>query len=348
MLKTKTGSRFAFLLPCALALLAGCSKCLEDPSKPGSNEPITNRRGAVSARSEEIDPSKRKTGRFKTVLIQPIESASPGRSTAFVHALYLLSPFDVAMVARILTQAPTASSSVCPPQWRIDLTTASQPITAFLSLSCGLIKINDKFFMLTEDARKTLEEYARKAKRSPTHKVYRLRIPVELPYHQVLRAIRPLSVETYLPYGLYSRNPFVRVRTRLRAPLPGDLTKLDQAARRLGRRAELFLQRYAQGLMDSRPEVVSFEGPYPVAEEFEQELRVCYEVKIYFRHETDAVVMRYHTSRLEMEIEEVTVPRYYRMDMVLSVKTSIKEVRHLLAKLPLKPPLTVWPIMATP
>lgn len=327
----------------------GCAKCLDPPGGYNHNEPIANRRGAVIPDDQSPERSGPAFGRFSSVLIQPLRAGdNTPRNEAYVYALYVQTAYDVGVIGKTLVTALPGPSSSCPPRWRIDVYTPTRPITAYINESCGLLKVGKKFSLYSKPVRVTLGRYLRRAVRKPTHRVIRVRVPAEIPYQKALTAVRARVLRAYLPGGPYSKNPHVLVGTRLQTPLPADLTRLDQAARGLRTRASDFMKRYAQGLLDSRPEVAGFEGPYSVAEAFERSLRVHYQVKVYFRSGTDPLLMRYLSSRLEMHIEEVKVPKFYRIDAVVPVTIKIREIKKMLAKLPIKPPLHLWPMLTRP
>ena len=329
---------------------SGCAKCLDPPAGYNHNEPIANRRGAVIPDDDQSpDRSGAAFGRFNSVLIQPLRTGdTTPRNEAYVYALYVQTPYDVGVIGKTLATAMPGPSSSCPPRWRIDVYTPTRPITAYVNGSCGLLKVNKKFGLYSKPVRVTLGQYLQRAARKPTHRVIRVRVAAEIPYQKALTALRARVLRAYLPGGPYSKSPYVLVGTRLQTPLPADLTRLDQAARALKTRASDFMLRYAQGLLDSRPEVAGFEGPYPIAEAFERTLRVHYQVKVYFRPGTDPLLMRYLSSRLEMHIEDVKVPKFYRIDAVVPVTTKIREIKKMLAKLRIKPPLHLWPMLTRP
>jgi hypothetical protein len=223
--------------------------------------------------------------------------------------------------------------TTCKPRYRLDLYRSGEPLTVLVYEKCGMLRIGERYARYTEEVRGVLESFLRGSVRRPTHRVVRLQVPVQIEPRKALRAIRPFASRVYLPGLPFGREPYVKVSTRLREPLPADLTQLDRRADELRREAVDLLKRYAQGLVDSRPEVKRFDGPYPLEESFGRDMRVRYGVTILFEVGTDALTMRYHCSHLEFHIDEAVVPDYYRMDAVFPKDKKLSEVREVLKKI---------------
>jgi hypothetical protein len=325
----------------ALAVLAqaGCKKCVEPPKEHSFAGPVTKVRGVSGHNPGDGGAGRTGIGGISSVLIQPlIVGGRPVTNRTYVHALLIHSPYPIGRIALALDQAPPGESSTCEPEWRLDLYRLEGPLRILISEKCGTLKIGDRYADYTDEVRGVLEEYLNRSVRSPTHRIVRLEVPVEVAPKKAVRALRPFVTKLYVPGMPYGREPHVKVSTRLRKPLPADLTQLDRRAETLRQAARDLLKRYAQGLVDSRPEVKRYEGPYALEESFGRDMRVKYGVTIVFRVGTDALTMRYHCSHLELHIDKAEVPKHYRIDAIFPKKTKLSEVRQILRQLDLESP----------
>ena len=121
-----------------------------------------------------------------------------------------------------------------------------------------------------------------------------------------------------------------------------DLTRLDETAVALRQRARGLLESLARAVVDSRPEAVTWMGPYPEAEDFSRGFRVQWGMTIFFRPGTDDLSIRYLLGGLDVDIDEVYVPKFYRLDVLVPAKTTVSQVRRLLKELGFKEKLGLW------
>jgi hypothetical protein len=320
---------------CMVLVLGGCKKCVESKKENMFNEPVTHKRGVeVNTSRRGASSANSGIGGFLSVLIQPLVLGGQSiERRTYVHALYIDSAYAIGQIALALQNAPPGERSTCKPHWRLDLDRRSAPLTVHINESCGLLEMNGRFYAYTAEVRRVISKYLKRSVRAPTHRIVRLRVDVALSKQRVFEALRTIATRAYAPGLPYIREPYVKVSTVVREPLPADLTQLDEEVGKVRQTASALLRRYAQGLVDSRPEVERFEGPYPIKESFTRDLRVKYGVTIVFRASTDGLTMRYHCSHLEFHIDKVVVPKHYRIDAVFPVETKISEVKKIISGL---------------
>jgi len=317
--------------------LTGCKSCTEpEEDLYGFNEPTTSVRGV--GKKEELfnvrGEDKESKGSYSSVLVQPLVLS--GREIdhrPFVMGYYSNSLYEISHIAVTLKSVPETGPSTCKPHWRIDLTGPRGHTVVTLNEVCRRLSIEGKTYEYTPEIEKIIEHLLHRAVRRPTHRIVRLQVPVLYSPRHIKSLLANSAVTTYEPSKEHGRNPRVKVSAKRRAPIPADYTKLDEAAQALRNETKGFLKQYAQGLVDTKPEVVQYEGPYPIKEEFGRDLRVHYGATVFFRVGTDALTMRYHSSYLELQIDEVVVPEYYRIDAVYPQEKSYREIRATISKI---------------
>lgn len=315
---------------------AGCKKCVEEPHVFGPEEPTRSKR-SVARKSSPLGgvESRRATiAGYRSVLVQPLVLG--GQEIAhrpYVFAYYTRALYEIGSLVVALNGAPDAEPSTCKPHWRLDLAGPKGRLLVTINKRCGRLTIGGRHARYTKEVDKIVGLFLSRAVRRPTHRIVRLQVPILYRPREVHKLLRTAVVTTYLPGREFGRSPRVKVSMKNRDALPSDYTKLDESARNLRRETINLLKRYARGLLDTHAEVEGYEGPYPIQETFGRDLRVHYGVTIFFKSGTDALTMRYHCSHLQLHIDEVKVPKRYRVDVVFQKDKNYREVRRLLSKL---------------
>ncbi len=315
----------------------GCKNCDDYHDPFAIDEPIATERG-VGGQDTKFPAGMTKSGEstrgYSGILVQPLLLS--GREIAhrpFVMGYYIDSSIEISAISAVLAAAQESEPSTCEPEWRMDIFGTTGHKVVEINELCRRIKIKDRFFEYSPEDEKVIRPFLQRAVRRPTHRIVRLHVPVAYDPDSVKKLLRASTVVSYLPSKELGPWPRVKVSAFRRAPVPPDFTLLDEAAADLRRDTARFLKQYAQGLMDTKADVYNYEGPYPIEEEFGRDLRVRYGVTIYFRKGTDELTMRYHSSFLQIQMNEVTAPEFYRIDAVFNIDSKYREVLQSISKI---------------
>jgi len=212
----------------------------------------------------------------------------------------------------------------------------------FLNSSCGLAKTNSHSLRLSEEAKQWIRHWIALARTRPTHKVVRVKVPVAVDRAEMIHAVESKVFLAFQADPLSGRRPYAKLSVTLQAGRVEDLTRLDQTVRDIRKRARGLLSSLARAVVDSRPEAVGWMGPFPLEEDFSRGFRIRWGITIFFRYGTDNLSIRYLLGGLDVDIDEVYVPAFYRLDMLVPAKTRLSEVRKVLKSLGMKAKLGLW------
>jgi len=320
----------------------GCKKCTEPPKPPYQTEHVRHVRSVTGATETHGSDHRRDVARYGQVLVQRLPFDMTVAVQPFGYAFYSTKASDVMLFAGAFAAAKPSAASTCAPHWRIDLTGPNSAKTAFVNRTCGLLRIDGRDYHWSASLADKLDPYLRKTRSKPTHRLIRLRVASQLTPSAVLKLLRARVATTMVPGGKVGRLPYVEMSVDLHRSQPADLTRLDETAGALRRQATAILTRYAQALVDSRPEAVRYEGPRPLGERFGRVMEVRFGMTVYFKYGTDELTMRYLCSGLDLHMDQVVVPASYRLDILVPRTTSLRKVRDMIKSISIKPPLDLW------
>ncbi|MFH2009641.1 MAG: hypothetical protein ABI333_23815 [bacterium] len=334
----------ALVVAVAALLLIACrdeDNLLKKRKKNRAGDYITRVRGA-KGRSQvpELLGASRPVGggTVARLLIQPLEPRLiRGR---FVRVLYVSSPADVADVRRAMLHAKPAPFRTCEPTWRIDVRYGHHTHIARVNLSCQRLQVDGRSLAYDGDVAKVLGPFLRHAIRRPSHKLLRVRVPVEHEPTPILKALASRAVEAYLPEKPVRRGPHRRIFYSVLKRPPQDSTKLDQVVADLRRAAYSRLKAYAYQIKVGRHEVIDVQGPEVVFERFNDRVfEAKYGVTVLFKLGTPEYMLGFLGLGNNFQVGKPTFPKAYRLDVIFGSKERYAKMRMILGTIKLKPPL---------
>jgi len=341
----KGGHAASVLLTAAAALLwIACedeSNLLKKRKQTRSGDYITRVRGAKGRKQvPELLGASRPVGggTVARLLIQPLEARlTRGR---FVRVLYVSDPVDVAAVRRALLRAKPAPFRTCAPNWRIDVRYGHHTHIARVNLSCQRLQLDGRSLAYDGDVARKLGPFIRLAIRRPSHKLLRVRVPVQHEPTPILKALASRAVEAYLPEKPVRRGPHRRMFYSVLTRPPKDSTKLDQAVAGLRRAAYSRLKAYAYQIKVGRHEVIDVQGPEVVFERFNDRVfEAKYGVTVLFKLGTPEYMLGFLGLGNNFQVGKTTFPKAYRLDVIFGRKERYPKMRKILGTIKLKPPL---------
>ncbi len=313
---------------------AGCKNCLDPPKENPYGEPVTSVRGVGPSGSGHSDAGRTRAASlsWSGLLVWPI--GGKRRSyVPFVYGYYTSDAEAVHRAARILDWGVDEEVRTCAPGWRLDLFGPSGQKTLFVNPSCGLVRSGFRFLRVDDAAWDWIRRWIGRARRRPTHKVVRIKVPVAIAPSKIIQAFQSKALVAFQSDPLSGRRPYAKVSVALRSAGVEDLTRLDQEVSLLRQKAKELLVSLARAVVDSRPEAVFWQGPYQLEEDFSRGFRLRWGMTIFFKYGTDELSIRYLLGGLDVAVDEVYVPRFYRLDVLMPAKIRLSEVRRLLAEL---------------
>lgn len=277
-------------------------------------------------------------GTVARLLVQPLEKRLiRGR---FVRVLYISDPAIVAKVRKVLVQAKPAPFRTCKPTWRLDVRYGHHTHTAHLNLPCQRLQVDGRSLTYGQDVAKILKTYIRLAKRRPTHKLLRIRVPVEHEPTPILKALSTQVVEAYLPETPVRRGPHRPIYYTVIQRAPTDPRKLDQTVAALRRTAYSRLKAYGYQLKVGRHEVIDVQGPSVVFERFgDRVFEARYAINVLFKQSTPDYMLGFLGLGHHFTVGKPKHPKDYRIDAIFRSNTRVSQMRKTLAQIKLKPPL---------
>lgn len=277
-------------------------------------------------------------GTVARLLVQPLaKRLTRGR---FIRVLYISDPTIVAKVRQALLSARPAPFRTCEPTWRLDVRYGHHTHTALLNLSCQRLKVDDKSLAYDQDVAKILKTYISQAIRRPTHKLLRIRVPVEHDPTPILRALSRQVVEAYLPETPVRRGPHRQIFYTVMQRAPADPRQLDQTVAALRRTAYSRLKAYGYQLKVGRHEVIDVQGPTVVFERFgDRVFEARYGINVLFKKSTPEYMLGFLGLGDHFTMGKANHPKDYRIDAIFRSETRVSKMRKTLARIKLNPPL---------
>lgn len=280
-------------------------------------------------------------GGVARILVQPMEEKL--RDGPYVWSLVKEKAEEARGLRRALLASVPGPFRTCPPLWRVDLRYGHVEHVVLVNLPCRRLVLDGQERQYDEAMEKALGPLLREASRRPTHKIFGVRVPVMHEPKAVLPVLAARSTEAYLPELPCRRGPVARMAYVVQERPPADPRNLDRAVADIRKRAYDTLRSYAQHLKVGRQEILDVAGPEPAFERFGDRLfEARYVITVLFRHATPEYQLGFLGLSKDLVVENITVPKDYRVDVVFPGDTKVSEMRNALTWVTLKPPLTVW------
>jgi hypothetical protein len=280
-------------------------------------------------------------GTVARLLVQPLDiRLTRGR---FVRVLYVSDADEVALVRQALLVARPAPFRTCEPTWRLDVRYGHHTHTALLNIPCQRLQVDGKSLAYEPKVEKILKVYIRRAARRPTHKLLRIRVPVEHDPTPILKALSARVVEAYLPETPVRRGPFRQLFYNAAQRAPSDPRQLDRTVAALRRRAYRRLEAHGYQLKVGRHEVIDVQGPEVVFERFGSRLfEARYALTVLFKPGTPEYMLGFLGLGPHFTMGSPVHPKDYRIDAVFRAETRLRQMRKTLTEIKLVPPLRSW------
>ncbi len=277
-------------------------------------------------------------GTVARLLIQSLDKRhTRGR---FIRVLYVSDPDKVAKVRQALLSARPAPFRTCEPTWRLDVRYGHNSHTALLNISCQRLQVDGKSLAYDEKVAKILKTYIRLATLRPSHKLLRIRVPVQHDPRPILKALSSRVVEAYLPQNPVRRGPHRQIFYTLIRRAPSDPRKFDQTVTAGRRSAYSRLNAYGYQLKVGRHEVIDVQGPTVVFERFgDRVFESRYAINVLFKQSTPEYMLGFLGLGPHFTVGKVIHPKDYRIDAIFRKETRVNQMRKTLAQIKLKPPL---------
>lgn len=277
-------------------------------------------------------------GTVARLLVQPLDKRlTRGR---FIRVLYVSDPDKVSKVRRALLTAKPAPFRTCEPTWRLDVRYGHHTHTALLNIPCQRLQVDGKSLAYDADVAKILKTYIRRAARRPSHKLLRIRVPVEHEPTPILKALSTRVVEAYLPEIPVRRGPHRQIFYTIIQRAPSDPQRLDQTVAALRRSAYSHLKAYGYQLKVGRHEVIDVQGPTVVFERFGDRLfEARYAINVLFKLGTPEYMVGFLGLGPHFTVGKPMHPKAYRIDAIFRSDARVSQMRKTLAQIKLKPPL---------
>jgi hypothetical protein len=280
-------------------------------------------------------------GTVARLLIQSLDKRrTRGR---FIRVLYISDPDKVAQVRQALLAARPAPFRTCEPTWRLDVRYGHHTNTALLNIPCQRLQVDGKSLAYDEDVSKILKKYIRLASRSPSHKLLRVRVPVEHDPTPILKALSSRVVEAYLPQTPVRRGPHRQIFYTLIRRAPSDPRQFDQTVTALRRSAYSRLNAYGYQLKVGRHEVIDVQGPTVIFERFgDRVFEARYAINVLFKKSTPEYMLGFLGLGPHFTVGKAIHPKDYRIDAIFRNGTRVSQMRKTLAQIKLKPALSSY------
>lgn len=277
-------------------------------------------------------------GTVARLLVQPLDKRlTRGR---FVRVYYESDPEKVAMVRQALLAARAAPFRTCKPTWRLDVRFGHQTHTARLNIPCQRLEVDGRSRAYDGGVAKILAPFIRRAVRRPSHKLLRIRVPVEHDPLPILKALSTKVVEAYLPETPVRRGPHRQIFYTAIQRAPPDPRLLDQTVAALRRRAHSRLKAYGYQLKVGRHEVIDVLGPKVVFEHFgDRVFEAKYAIDVLFKPGTPEYMLGFLGLGPQFTVGKAIFPKAYRIDAIFRSDARVRLMRKVLAQIKLKPPL---------
>lgn len=277
-------------------------------------------------------------GAVARLLVQPLDKRlTRGR---FIRVLYVSDPDKVSKVRRALLAAKPAPFRTCEPSWRLDVRYGHHTHRALVNIPCQRLVVDGKSLAYDGDVAKTLKAFIRQAVRRPSHKLLRIRVPVQHEPTPILKALSAHVVEAYLPETPVHRGPHRQIFYTVIQRAPSDPRRFDQTVADLRRTAHGRLKAYGYQLKVGRHEVIDVQGPTVVFERFGDRIfEARYAINVLFKLTTPEYMLGFLGLGPHFTVGATIHPKAYRIDAIFRGDTRVRKMRKTLARIRLKPPL---------
>ncbi len=277
-------------------------------------------------------------GTVARLLVQPLDKRLlRGR---FVRVLYVSDPAQVAAVRGALLAARSAPFRTCEPTWRLDVRYGHFTHLARLNIPCERLEVDGKSLAYDGRVAEVIRGFVRRAVRRPTHKLLRVRVPVEHDPALILKALSGRVVEAYLPERPVRRGPHRKVFFTIARRAPSDPRQLDAAVAAIRKTARSSLSSYAYQLKVGRHEVVAVQGPSVVYERFGARVfEARYAIDVLFKLGTPDYMLGFLGLGEHFSVGHVVRPKDYQVDAIFRYDTRVSQMRKTIAQVAVKPPL---------
>jgi hypothetical protein len=338
-------------LPLLLLAALGLGACEEDqpllrtptPKTTPSGDYFTTVRGVAGLREGHEPTGDRSAAgtRGARVILQPLEVRQTG--PRYVNALYLNERDLVATLRQALREASIAPYRTCEPTWRLDLREGSQEHVALINVPCQRLVLDGRPLAYSGEVARVIDPLLTRTLRRPTHRVLRVKVPVEHDPAAVVAALTPHALEVFLPDQPPSRGPEAHLSLNVLTTPPADPGQLDRAVEALRRGAFDRLTAYLRDLRVQRPDVEATRGPSIVFERFsDRRFEARYAAEVRFRHGTPEHQLSFLGVSRTAQLEKIVHPVAYRVDAVFAETVPYAKMRTMLEGLSLEPALAPW------
>ncbi len=277
-------------------------------------------------------------GTIARLLVQPLDKRlTRGR---FIRVLYVSDPDKVSKVRQALLAAKPAPFRTCEPNWRLDVRYGHHTHVALLNIPCQRLQVDGKSLAYDKNVAKILKAFIRLAIRRPSHKLLRIRVPVEHDPTPILKALSSRVVEAYLPQTPVRRGPHRQIFYNIIRRAPSDPRQFDQTVADGRRSAYSRLNAYGYQLKVGRHEVIDVQGPTVVFERFgDRVFESRYAINVLFKQSTPEYMLGFLGLGPHFTVGKPSHPKAYRIDAIFRKDTRVSQMRQTLAQIKLKPPL---------
>jgi hypothetical protein len=335
---------FKYLSFALIFLLWGCNA---DPEKIGK---VKRRRykGTKSSSIEKILEKDRNNifgnlSKNVRLLMMPKNLKLASRKRHNIGVIYYTGDQAVRNL-KLLELGKKSEKKGCSTNWVMHLWIDKKYMRVDVQWECSEMKAGNNYYSLKGTSRKVMDSLITKTRLHPNQKLIILKVPVVHSPDSVAEIIKSFVIEVVpKDYGI-ERYPSFIVNTEYMAPIPKDLSKLDEEVEFIRNFLRKRLLQFSKNAKrKGGKNIVKIISPEPIKEHFASYLYAKWGVTVLCNLGTNSHMMYYLANYPKVGIVKMRIPSHYTMVVVFPNKSKVigPSLSANLSGLSLDPPIEI-------